>query len=98
MPLAIVTLIAVVFLPNVGLGTQTAIQRAKSEQGSDAAPATAADERTREREDAEDAAIDAAAASVALSPVGLAHDPATGSVEVAHASSGASRDTGSRGE
>ena len=97
-PLAIVTLIAVIFLPNVGLGTQTAIQRAKSEQGTDAAAATSADERTREREDAEDAAIDAAAASVALSPVGLAHDPATGSVEVVHASSGASRDAGSRGE
>lgn len=97
-PLAIVTLIAVIFLPNVGLGTQTAIQRAKSEQGSDAAAATSADERTRELEDAEDAAIDAAAASVALSPVGLAHDPATGSVEVVHASSGASRDAGSRDE
>ncbi|MFD4421108.1 MDR family MFS transporter [Agromyces sp. NPDC058484] len=59
-PLAIVTLIAVAFLPNVGLGTQTAIQRAKAD-------------RTAEVEDAEDAAIDAGAASVALAPVGLAH-------------------------
>ena len=97
-PLTIVTLIAVIFLPNIGLGTQTAIQRAKSEQGPDAATATVADERTREREDAEDAAIDAAAASVALSPVGLAHDPATGAIEVVHASSGASRDAGPRDE
>jgi EmrB/QacA subfamily drug resistance transporter len=57
-PLAIVTLVAVAFLPNVSLGTQNAIQRAKTE------------------EDAEDAVIDTAAASVALAPVGLAHDAA----------------------
>lgn len=57
-PLAIVTLIAVAFLPNISLGTQNAIQRAKTE------------------EDAEDAVIDTAAASVALAPVGLAHDAA----------------------
>jgi hypothetical protein len=57
-PLAIVTLVAVAFLPNISLGTQNAVQRAKTE------------------EDAEDAAIDTAAASVALTPVGLAHDPA----------------------
>ncbi|MGR0219856.1 MDR family MFS transporter [Agromyces sp. ZXT2-6] len=76
-PLAVVTLIAVAFLPNVDLGTQNAIQRARSESGADAA---AAHERERELEDAEDAAIDAAAASVALTPVGLAHDPATGPV------------------
>ena len=91
-PLAIVTLIAVIFLPNVGLGTQTAIQRAKSEQGEDAAAATVADERTREREDAEDAAIDAAAASVALVPVGLAYDPATGAVDPVEVSSTSSRE------
>ncbi|MCK8608479.1 MDR family MFS transporter [Agromyces sp. C10] len=70
-PLAIVTLIAVAFLPNVDLGTQNAIQRAKAEQGPDAAAG-----RERELEDAEDAAIDTATASVALTPVGLAHDPA----------------------
>jgi EmrB/QacA subfamily drug resistance transporter len=88
-PLAIVTLVAVIFLPNVGLGTQNAIQRARAE--GPAADATAgaggiagaagavgaggADAAVREREleDAEDAAIDAAAASVGLSPVGLAH-------------------------
>ena len=85
-PLAIVTLVAVAFLPNISLGTQNAIQRANAEGSTDgAAPAARDDaraEHARELEDAEDAAIDAAAASVALAPVGLAHDPATGSVEV----------------
>jgi EmrB/QacA subfamily drug resistance transporter len=75
-PLAIVTLVAVAFLPNIRLGTQNAIQRAKAESR-DAERESA----ERELEDAEDAAIDTAAASVALAPVGLAHDPATGSVE-----------------
>lgn len=78
-PLAIVTLVAVAFLPNVSLGTQNAVQRAKSEGEADAAPAPAAiapASHAREVEDAEDAAIDSAAASVALAPVGLAHDPA----------------------
>ena len=56
------------------------------------------DELTRELEDAEDAAIDAAAASVALAPVGLAHDPSTSSVETVGAGSGANRDAGSRAE
>ena len=81
-PLAIVTLLAVVFLPNVSLGTQNAIQRAKAEQQADAATAgrpsegTAThDEHVRELEDAEDAVIDTAAGSVALTPVGLVHDP-----------------------
>jgi EmrB/QacA subfamily drug resistance transporter len=69
-PLAIVTLVAVAFLPNVDLGTQNAIQRAKAEGGADAEAG-----HERELEDAEDAAIDTAAASVALTPVGLAHDP-----------------------
>lgn len=78
-PLAIVTLVAVAFLPNVSLGTQNAIQRAKAEGEADAAPAPSAStpaSHAREVEDAEDAAIDSAAASVALAPVGLAHDPA----------------------
>ncbi|MGR2751991.1 MDR family MFS transporter [Agromyces arachidis] len=70
-PLAVVTLVAVAFLPNVSLGTQNAIQRATAERRADAAA-----EHERELEDAEDAAIDTAAASVALTPVGLAHDPA----------------------
>lgn len=78
-PLAVVTLIAVAFLPNISLGTQNAIQRAKAERGN----------VERELEDAEDAAIDTAAASVALSPVGLAHDPTTDSVETVGAQPGA---------
>ncbi|MFE5672805.1 MDR family MFS transporter [Agromyces sp. NPDC056523] len=82
-PLAIVTLIAVAFLPNISLGTQNAIQRAKSEtQDAATGRGDRQVEHVRELEDAEDAAIDAAAASVALRPVGLVHDPATGSVEV----------------
>jgi EmrB/QacA subfamily drug resistance transporter len=83
-PLAIVTLVAVAFLPNISLGTQNAIQRANTESPDDAATGRA-DRRTehvRELEDAEDAAIDAAAASVALRPVGLVRDPETGPVEV----------------
>jgi EmrB/QacA subfamily drug resistance transporter len=78
-PLAVVTLIAVAFLPNISLGTQNAIQRAKAERGN----------VERELEDAEDAAIDTAAASVALAPVGLAHDPTTDSVETVGAQPGA---------
>ncbi|WP_136709336.1 MDR family MFS transporter [Agromyces sp. H66] len=84
-PLAIVTLVAVLFLPNVTLGTQNAIQRAKAEERADAATATPADrheEHVREFEDAADAVIDTAAASVALTPVGLAHDPATDALDV----------------
>jgi EmrB/QacA subfamily drug resistance transporter len=103
-PLAIITLIAVAFLPNTRLGTQTAIQRAKAEQGpTDAAgagPGTAAgDDEERERlvrevEDAEDAAIDAATASVALAPVGLAHPDGPSEPERV----GGSRDADSRRE
>ena len=63
-----------------------------------AASADAEDELTRELEDAEDAAIDAAAASVALAPVGLAHDPATGSVATLQDVSAGGRDSGSRAE
>jgi len=92
-PLAIVTLIAVAFLPNADLGTQNAIQRATAETAGNAGAAAAAgtdateSELVRELEDAEDAAIDAASASLALTPVGLAHDPATGSVATAGAAS-----------
>ena len=105
-PLALVTLIAVIFLPNGALGTQNAVQRANAEQSgapgaggaSAVASADAEDELTRELEDAEDAAIDAAAASVALAPVGLAHDPATGSVATLQDVSAGGRDSGSRAE
>lgn len=99
-PLAIVTLIAVAFLPNVGLGTQNAIQRANAEGAGAAGPTgSAADaeaaehELVRELEDAEDAAIDAASAAVALAPVGLAHDPAA-----AETTGHATRDAGPRAE
>lgn len=79
-PLAIVTLIAVIFLPNTDLGTLTAIQRANAEQGS------------------EDAAIDATAASVALTPVGLVHpEGAAASDSVDDDSVAAGRTAGSRG-
>lgn len=108
-PLAIVTLIAVIFLPNGALGTQNAIQRATAERsgapgaagaaGASAdASADAEDELTRELEDAEDAAIDAAAASVALAPVGLAHDPATDSTAAPQDVSAGGRDSASRAE
>lgn len=99
-PLAIVTLIAVAFLPNVGLGTQNAIQRANAEGAGVAGPSGSAagaeapeDELVRELEDAEDAAIDAASAAVALAPVGLAHDPAA-----AETTGHATRDAGPRAE
>ncbi|WP_104476526.1 MDR family MFS transporter [Microterricola pindariensis] len=69
-PLAIVTLIAVIFLPNAQLSTLTSIQRAKAEaKGQPDAPGTL----KREIEDAEDALIDAGAATAALPAVGLAH-------------------------
>jgi EmrB/QacA subfamily drug resistance transporter len=100
-PLAIVTLIAVIFLPNHDLGTQNAIQRAKSEgPAADAAAgasatrdADAAAREQREIEDAEDAAIDAAAASVGLPPVGLVHPDGSGDE-----STGANRAAGTRPE
>jgi EmrB/QacA subfamily drug resistance transporter len=100
-PLAIVTLVAVIFLPNIGLGTQNAIQRAQAEgPAADAAgraagtgDADAAEREQREFEDAEDAAIDAAAASVGLSPVGLVHPDGSGDER-----SSANRSAGSRAE
>jgi EmrB/QacA subfamily drug resistance transporter len=67
-PLAVVTLIAVVFLPNVPLGTLNAVQL-KTQTGG---RSTAADQ-ARERGDASDMLIDVSTASVALPAVGLAH-------------------------
>jgi EmrB/QacA subfamily drug resistance transporter len=67
-PLAVVTLIAVVFLPNVPLGTLNAVQL-KTQTGG---RSTAAD-KARERGDASDMLIDVSTASVALPAVGLAH-------------------------
>jgi EmrB/QacA subfamily drug resistance transporter len=75
-PLAIVTLLAVVFLPNEPLGTLNAVQL--KNQGSDR---SAAVDKARDRDDASDMLIDVATASVALPAVGLAHP--TGSVPTA---------------
>lgn len=81
-PLAIITLIAVAFLPNARLGTLTAIQRAETEGGPSDAPGTL----KREIEDAEDALIDASSGVAALAPVGLAH-PTDSEAELVDASS-----------
>ena len=66
-PLAVITLIAIAFLPNNKLGTVTAIELAKRGGG------TAADIVEREVEDAEDVLIEVAAATAALPAVGEAH-------------------------
>ncbi|AMB59572.1 MDR family MFS transporter [Microterricola viridarii] len=89
-PLAIVTLIAVIFLPNAQLSTLTSIQRAKAETpGGQDAPGTLA----RELEDAEDALIDATSAASALPAVGLAHPTDTESVRITAAASGPGQST-----
>jgi EmrB/QacA subfamily drug resistance transporter len=67
-PLAVITLIAVVFLPNARLGTMNAVQLKNAKGASDS------DARSpRNLEVAEDVLIDVSTASVALPPVGLAH-------------------------
>ncbi|MET0480052.1 MAG: MFS transporter, partial [Mycetocola sp.] len=65
-PLTIVTLVAVIFLPNVPLGTLNAVQL-KTQSGRPGA------DKARERDDANDRLIDVSTASVALPAVGLAH-------------------------
>lgn len=83
-PLAIITLIAVAFLPNARLGTLTAIQRAKTEGApTDDARGTI----KREIEDAEDALIDVSAGSAGLAAVGLAH-PTDSEAELVDAAAG----------
>ena len=72
-PLTLVTLLAVIFIPNAPLGNLNAVQL-KKQRG---AAAVAAD-RARERDDASDMLIDVSTASVALPAVGLAHP--TGSI------------------
>ena len=67
-PLAVVTLIAVAFLPNARLGTLNAVQL-KNEKGATAMESGAA----RDLDVAEDALIDVSTASVALPPVGTTH-------------------------
>ncbi|RLP71315.1 DHA2 family efflux MFS transporter permease subunit [Mycetocola manganoxydans] len=64
-PLTIVTLIAVIFIPNSPLGTMNAVQL-KKQSSAPAAPA-------RDADDASDILIDVSTASVALPAVGLAH-------------------------
>ncbi|RWZ64550.1 DHA2 family efflux MFS transporter permease subunit [Labedella populi] len=63
-PLAIITLIAVAFLPNARLGTMNAVQRHGASENTEAESEFAV---------AEDALIDASTASVALPPVGTSH-------------------------
>jgi EmrB/QacA subfamily drug resistance transporter len=73
-PLAVITLIAIAFLPNINLGTMNAIDLAKKGGGS------AADALEREFQDAEDVLIEVSSATAALPPVGEAH-PRTGATE-----------------
>jgi EmrB/QacA subfamily drug resistance transporter len=88
-PLAVVTLIAVVFLPNAKLGTKNAVQLRSARTGAVDISAVA-DQHKREREDAEDAAIAASTAPAALSAVGQVHP--TGSVEVIRTDTNADAD------
>jgi EmrB/QacA subfamily drug resistance transporter len=74
-PLAIITLIAVVFLPNAKLGSKNAVQL-KSEAKS---PATGS-VRTREVGKSEDALIAASAGTAALTPAGQVHP--TGAIDL----------------
>lgn len=83
-PLAVITLVAVAFLPNVPLGKKNAIQlRRGAESRPPTAPldaAAVAAARRRETEDTEDAMIGVSAGSAALNPVGQARP--TGSIPV----------------
>jgi hypothetical protein len=82
-PLAIITLIAVVFLPNARLGTMNAVQLKKTAGGAATEAGTEAElqaSRKRELEDAEDILIEVSAATAALEPVGMATP--TGSIRV----------------
>lgn len=67
-PLAVITLIAVAFLPNARLGTLNAVQL-KNEKGGAATESGSASELAV----AEDALIDVSTASVALPPIGTSH-------------------------
>jgi hypothetical protein len=77
-PLAVVTLIAVVLLPNAKLGTKNAIQlKSTAATGAitiDGDEVPAARQRSRQTEDTEDTLIEVSAAAAALPPVGEAHD------------------------
>ena len=71
-PLTLITLIAVIFIPNAQLGTMNAVQL-KNQRG-----ATASNDEHASRDDVSDTLIDVSTASVALPAVGLAHP--TGSI------------------
>ena len=89
-PLAVVTLIAVIFLPNAKLGTKNAVQLRGVRTGA-VDTAAVADQRSREVENAEDAVIGASAATAALRPVGQVRP--TGSIDVVDAESSTDTDT-----
>jgi EmrB/QacA subfamily drug resistance transporter len=69
-PLALVALIAVIFLPNAPLGSLNAVQL------KNAAGKTTDAQHTENVENADDALIESSAATAALPPVGLAHPTA----------------------
>ena len=81
-PLTIITLIAVIFLPNTDLGTQNAIQRAGAEQPKSGQPA--ASELERELEQAGEELLEVSEGSVAV--------PVTGAVPAAEPSPRSNRE------
>ncbi len=81
-PLTIITLIAVIFLPNTDLGTQNAIQRAGAEQPGSGKPAVS--ELERELEQAGEELLEVTEGSVAV--------PVTGAVPAAEPSPRSNRE------
>jgi len=71
-PLALVTLVAVIFLPNAKLGSLNAVQL-KNTKDAAADGSSVGSDRERAVEDIEDNLIAAAAGSAALTPAGQAH-------------------------
>jgi EmrB/QacA subfamily drug resistance transporter len=79
-PLAVITLIAVIFLPNAKLGTLNAVQLKSRAPRTGSVSTETASVRRREAQSAEDTLIEVSAASAGLYPVGQAHP--TGSITV----------------
>jgi EmrB/QacA subfamily drug resistance transporter len=79
-PLAVITLIAVIFLPNAKLGTLNAVQLKSRAPRTGSVSTETASVRRREAQNAEDTLIEVSAASAGLYPVGQAHP--TGSITV----------------
>ncbi|MCU1636839.1 MAG: major facilitator transporter [Cryobacterium sp.] len=84
-PLAVITLIAVIFLPNAKLGTMNAVQLKAAGTG----PATGTgasvepeSNRQRETGNAEDTLIEVSAATAALQPVGQTRPAGSNDVEI----------------